>query len=145
MMTVVLALLHITVILEEEEEVVVVVKFAEAVVPVGDREVEEMFHIAAGGKVLGDGDRDRGRDGDNDAEPGPSGVWHASELTEAQETLPAAEKEMSHNQHFCSHTAPNTRTYGSDPLLTVVNLYVLPYMNKQKGEPGYQIVLHIRN
>jgi hypothetical protein len=86
MMTVVLALLHITVILEEEEEeVVVVVKFAEAVVPVGDREVEEMFHIAAGGKVPGDGD--------NDAEPGPSGVWHGSELTEAQETLPAAEKE----------------------------------------------------
>jgi hypothetical protein len=132
-MTVVLAILHIAVILEEEEEEeVVVVKVAEAVVPVGDREVEEMFHTAAGGKVPGEGARDSCRDGDNDAEPGPSGMWHVSELTEAQETLPAVEKEMSNNQHLCSHTAPNTRTYGSGLLLTVVNLYVLPYMNKQK-------------
>jgi hypothetical protein len=103
-MTVVLALLQTAVILEE---FVVVVEVAEAVVPVGNRAVGEMFHTAAGGKAPGDGD--------NDAEPGPSGMWHASELTEAQETLPAVEKEMSHNQQFCSHTAANTRTYDCGP------------------------------
>lgn len=77
-MTLMLALLQTAVILEEE--FVVAVEVAEAVVPVGNRAVEEMFRTAAGGKAPGDGD--------NDAESGPSGMWHVSELTEAQETLP---------------------------------------------------------
>jgi hypothetical protein len=132
LMTVVLALLQTAVILEE----FVVVEVAEAVVPAGNRAVEEMFHTEAGGKAPGDRD--------NDAEPGPSGMWHVSELTEAQKTLPLRRK--CHITNIFAHIqrqilGPMTLAL----LLTVVNLYVLPYMEKQRRESGYQTVLHIRN